>query len=378
MATLHAEDLELLRDTAARFFSEQLPVDALRALRDGRDESGFDRDKWHAMVAMGWPGILIGEDYGGVDFGYTALGHILEQSGRMLAASPLVATALLGAPLLAQGESARCRETLQAVVAGECLLALALEEGRYHAPANIATRAVTSANGYTISGRKTFVLDGHIADQIIVLARTHGADHDAGGLTLFLIDAAACGIRCERTVMVDARNAAQIEFEGVSVAADCIIGAPDVGFELLQPILDGARAGLAAEMLGSGEEAFDRTLEYLKVRQQFDVPIGSFQALKHRAAQMYCEVELARSATYAALAACDSDADAAAELACVAKAKACDMIELVTNEAIQMHGGIGMTDAADIGLFLKRARVAQQTLGDARYHRARYAQLLGL
>lgn len=379
MNVLTQEDLDLLRDTAARFFEEQLPIGALRKLRDEGDETGFDRALWREMADMGWAGTLIEEAYGGIAFGYTALGGILEHSGRTLAASPLVSTALICAPLVQRAGGAAQRESvLTAVAAGDRVLALALQESRRHNPVQISTRAVKSGDGYVIEGRKTFVLDGNIAEHLIVAARTSGNDNDRNGVSLFLIDAAQPGMRRVRTSMVDSRNAANVEFERVEVGADALLGDVDMGSDILEPILDGACAGIAAEMLGSGLEAFDRTIEYLKVREQFGAPIGSFQALKHRAAEMYCEIELTRSAVAAALEAIDAGGPHAPQLASLAKAKACEMLELVTNEAIQMHGGIGMTDEADIGLFLKRARVAQQTLGDAHYHRNRYADLIGI
>jgi len=379
MSDLTREDLDLLRDTAVRFFDEQLPIGTLRKLRDEQDETGFDRGLWREMAEMGWAGILIEEEYGGIAFGYTALGSILEQSGRTLAASPFISTVLLGAPIIANaGSDAQREDTLGAVAAGDQILALAHTETARHAPHRISTRAVPSADGYIIDGSKTFVLDGHLADRLIVVARTAGDDNNRDGLSLFLVDPAAPGVQRKRTIMVDGRNAANIEFAQVEVSTEAVIGRLGGGLEILEPVLDGACAGLAAEMLGTGLEAFDRTIEYLKIREQFGAPIGSFQALKHRAAEMYCEIELTRSATYAALAALDANGAEAAELASVAKAKACEMLELVSNEAVQMHGGIGMTDEADIGLFLKRARVAQQILGDVIFHRDRYATLIGI
>jgi alkylation response protein AidB-like acyl-CoA dehydrogenase len=331
------------------------------------------------MAEMGWTGILIGEADGGSDFGYPALGVILEQSGRTLAASPLISTALIGAPLIAACANETPRATvLGEVIAGNCILALALDETARHTPDQITTTATADGDGFVISGEKTFVLDGHIADRLIVAARTSGDARSRDGISLFLVDPAAAGVTRRRTVMVDGRNAANITFANVAVPADALLGTRDEAGAELEPILDGARAGLAAEMLGAGLEAFDRTIDYLKVREQFGAPIGSFQALKHRAAEMFCEIELARSATYAALDAMDAHRDDTAELASLAKTKACEMLELVSNEAVQMHGGIGMTDAADIGLFLKRARVAQQCLGDALFHRNRYADLIGI
>lgn len=379
MQTLTAEDLELLRDTASRFFTDEMPLESLRRLRDNVDATGFDRDRWRDMAEMGWTGILLEEADGGIDFGYAALGVIVEQSGRALAASPLVSTALIGAPLLAAcANEAQRTAVLGEVVAGDCILALALDETARHAPNHITTTATANGGGFVISGEKIFVPDGHIADRLIVAARTSGEPRSRDGISLFLVDPANAGVTRRRTIMVDGRNAANISFANVAVPADALLGSHDTAAAHLERVLDGARAGLAAEMLGTGLEAFDRTIEYLKVREQFDAPIGSFQALKHRAAEMYCEIELARSATYAALDALDARSDDAAELASLAKTKACEMLELVSNEAVQMHGGIGMTDAADIGLFLKRARVAQQYLGDALFHRNRYADLIGI
>lgn len=379
MDRLTQEDQELLRDTARRFFDERSPIGALRHLRDDQNDVGFDRDVWREMSAMGWAGILIDETDGGVALGYRALGIILEQSGRSLAASPLVSTVLSAAPIISTGGKPEQRaDTLAAVAGGDLLIALAHEESPRHAPYRISTRAIKNNDGYVVTGNKTFVLDGHVADRLLLVARTNGDDDERDGISLFLIDSALPGIQIKRTTMVDSRNAANIQFDDVQIPAGSLIGAPGDGAEILDPVLDGARAGIAAEMLGSGQEAFDITVEYLKVREQFGAPIGSFQALKHRAAEMFCEIELARSAVYAALEAIDKKACDAAELVCVAKAKACDMLELVSNEAVQMHGGIGMTDEANVGLFLKRARVAQQLFGDVVFHRQRFADLLGL
>ena len=376
MSELTAEDLELLRDTAARFFDEQMPITALRTLRDEGDETGFDRSQWREMAEMGWAGILLDESYGGTALGYAALGVILEESGRTLAASPLVSTVLLGAQAIARaGSIAQREDLLPGVTSGTTILALAHEESTRHAPHQIATRAVKSGDNYVLKGRKIFVLDGHVADHLIVVARNNGENDDREGISLFLVAANAPGIKRNRTILVDGRNAANIEFSDVTASA---LGTIGNGFDILEPILDGARASLAAEMLGTANEAFDQTIEYLKVREQFGAQIGSFQALKHRAAEMYCKIELARASAYAALAEIDAAGPESAQLASIAKTKACDMLELVSSEAVQMHGGIGMTDAADAGLFLKRARVAQQIFGDALYHRDRYANLIGI
>ena len=378
MNLLLNEEETILKRSAHEFFGTRLPVKALRALRDSQSADGFERAAWHEMAELGWAGVLLPETYGGSAMGYKGLGQILEESGRTLAASPLYASVLLGAPLVLAGASEAVKSAvLPAVAAGQCLLTLALDEHGRHMPTHVTTRATRMADGYRLHGSKGFVLDGHVADRIVVVARTSGGDDDSHGLTLFLIDGDARGLRRTRTPMVDTRNAARLELADVEVGAAAVLGTLDQGYALLEPVLDGARAGLAAEMLGSALEAFERTIAYLKLREQFDQKIGAFQALKHRAALMFCELELTRSAVVAALTAIDDGRADVPALASLAKAKACELLELVSNEAVQMHGGIGMTDAEEIGFFLKRARVAQQIFGDASFHRDRYATLMG-
>ena len=256
-------------------------------------------------------------------------------------------------------------------------LALALEESHHHRPTRITTRAERQGDDFVITGEKTFVLDGHSADQLIVVARTAGDDAAQAGITLFLVGREASGIDCQRTTMVDSRNAANIRLEGVIVPAESILGEIDKGWEVLEPVLDRGRVALAAEMLGCALEAFERTLEYLKEREQFGAPIGSFQALQHRAAIMQTEIELCRSVVLQAMAAVDETPEQLPLLASLAKARLNELVKLVTNEAVQMHGGIGVTDELEIGFFLKRARVAMQIFGDTGFHKDRYATLCG-
>jgi len=378
MSMLLNEEQTLLKSSAAEFFAAKSPVKALRALRDAGDSTGYDRALWREMAEMGWAGILIPEAYGGVDFGYKGLGQVLEEAGRTLVASPLESTVLLASPLIrAAGSEAQKRALLPGIASGELVVALALDEHPRHAPGQIAARAEPRGETFVLNGRKCCVLDGHVADHLIVVARTDGAAGAPAGLSAFLVPRAAPGLSCVRTPMVDSRNAANVALNDVTVPAEALLGPPGGAGEFLEPVLDGARVGLAAQMLGSGLEAFERTVKYLKLRTQFGVAIGSFQALKHRAALMYCELELTISAVLEALTALDAGRSDVPELASLAKAQACEMLELVTNEAIQLHGGIGMTDAEEIGFFLKRARVAQQLLGDAGFHRDRYATLRG-
>jgi alkylation response protein AidB-like acyl-CoA dehydrogenase len=378
MPLVLSSEAQMVRDTAHAFFRERSPITALRKLRDTNDPDGFSRSLWREMADLGWTGFLVPEDHGGSGFGVMGLAQVMEAAGRTLAATPLLSTALLGASLLSQSGTADQKdEHLPPLVAGERLFALALEETSRHAPTRIATAAVKHGAGYRLTGQKTFVLDGHVADVLIVAARTSGARDDRAGVTLFLVPGDAPGVTRTRTIMVDSRNAALVKLDGVQVPADAVLGPLEAGTDVLIPALDRARAALAAEMLGSAAEAFERTVQYLKDRRQFGVAIGSFQALKHRAAQMFCEIEVTRSAVLAACSSLDDGGNDAAALASLAKAKASDTLYLCGNEGVQMHGGIGMTDEHEIGFFMKRARVAQATFGDAAFHRDRYAALLG-
>jgi alkylation response protein AidB-like acyl-CoA dehydrogenase len=378
MALALNSETALIRETALDFFAKRSPVSALRKLRDDKDALGFSLPLWRQMVELGWAGFLVPERFGGAEYSLVGFGQVMEAAGRSLAATPLLATSLIGASALALGGSASQQEKyLPPLARGELLTALALEEGAHHAPHRIATAAERDGKGFRLSGEKRFVLDGHVANLFIVAARTGGGREDRRGLTLFLVPADAPGITRTRSFMVDSRNAALIRFGRVELGEEQVLGPLGGGADLLDQVLDRARAALAAEMLGSAAEAFERTLQYLKDRKQFGVPIGSFQALKHRAAQMFCEIELARSAVIAALSAIDDKANDAAQLASLAKAKAGDAFFLVSNEGIQMHGGIGMTDEHEIGFFLKRARVAEAAFGDRAFHRDRYAALQG-
>jgi alkylation response protein AidB-like acyl-CoA dehydrogenase len=381
MSLVLSEDQQLLKESAKAFVDQNAPVSVLRGLRDSKDAQGYDQNLWRQMLELGWAGMAIPEAYGGFEFGYGGLGVVLEESGRTLVSSPLIATVLLGASAINElGSDAQKSEFLPQVVSGELLLALAIDEKPHHRPCRIETSAVKSGEGYVLNGCKTFVLDGHIANKLVVVARTSGAIDDEEGLSVFLVDAAAEGVSINRSWMVDSRNSAMLSLNNVKVGADALLGAEGGAYTSLTRVLDIGRIGVAAEMLGSMQQAFEITLDYLKQREQFGVLIGSFQGLQHRAAEMYSEIELCKSAVRAALAALDdadkTDADIA-EFASIAKAKLSEVATLVSNEAVQMHGGIGMTDEYDIGFYMKRARVAAAFLGDALFHRERYASLNG-
>lgn len=369
------EDQNMLKDSAKSFCADNTPITQLRRLRDEKNESGFDRDTWKQMVELGWTGITVPEEFGGLGFGYMGLGVVMEECGRTLTASPLYATAVLGtSALLHGGTQEQKTELLGQIVGGELLMALALEEKPHHSPYGAETRVEKSGDGYKVSGSKKFVLDGHVADKLVVVARTSGNAGDRDGLTLVLVDSGAAGVSATRTIMADSRNAANIEFDG---AEGALLGEEGKGADVLDKVLDAGRILLAAEMLGGIQECFERTVEYLKVREQFGVPIGSFQALKHRAAQMFCEIELSKSVVLEALSALDEDSEQVAELASLTKARLNDTYNLVSSEGVQMHGGIGMTDEHEIGFFMKRSRVCEHTLGGSAFHRDRYGVLQG-
>jgi alkylation response protein AidB-like acyl-CoA dehydrogenase len=378
MALVLNEEQRLLQDTAKDFLASNAPVSALRQLRDEKDALGYSPELWQKMVDMGWSSIILPEEYGGLNFGFLGLGVVLEETGRTLTASPLFASAVVGASaILLGGSKAQKQALLTAVATGELTLALALEESHHHNPTHISTTAKRQGDNHVLNGSKCFVLDGHSADQLIVVARTSGAEGDSAGLTLLLVDRTADGVSCERTILMDSRNAANIRFENVVVAADNVLGDIDGGWAVLEPVLDRGRVAIAAEMMGSALEAFDRTVDYLKEREQFGTVIGAFQALQHRKAHLQSEIELCRSVLLQALSVVDDAPQDLPLLASLAKTKLNELAKQVTNEAVQMHGGIGVTDELDIGFFLKRARVAMQIYGDTGYHKDRYATLCG-
>ena len=378
MALILNEEQRFLQDTAKEFLNANAPVAALRKLRDEKDEQGYSSELWQQMAELGWAGIILPEQYGGLDFGFAGMGALIQESGHTLTASPLIATAVIGASaILLGGSEAQKQSLLPQVASGALTLALALEESNHHRPTAIALTAEAEAEHFRLNGGKLFVMDGHSADQLIVVARTSGASCEQDGISLFLVDANTEGVTRQRTIMADSRNAANIEFNNVAIPAANLIGELDQGWQVLEPSLDRGRVALAAEMLGNCWEAFNRTVEYLKEREQFGALIGRFQALQHRAALMYTELELSKSVVLQACSTVDENPDQLPLLASLAKARMNDVAKLVTNEAVQMHGGIGVTDELDIGLFLKRARVAMQLFGDAGFHKDRYASLNG-
>ena len=368
------EEQKLLRQAAKDFAHARSPLARARKLRGAGE--GYSRDVWKEMAELGWLGLTIDERHGGTGLGHRYLMVVLEELGAKLAPEPIVSTALLGATAIELGGSAELqREHLPAIVKGERIIALAHHErhSRFSLAAIDTTAEASTGTTWTLNGEKLHVADGSIADHFLVSARV------VDRVALFLVPASAKGVTVSREERVDGRSAASVRLDRVMVRQEMRLGAGGRGLRLLERVIDAGTAGLAAEMLGSMSAAFAMTLDYLATRVQFGVPIGSFQALQHRAARLYVETELARSAVMHASAMLDGLEGGApvARAVSVAKAKCSDAFMAIAHEAVQMHGGIGMTDEHDIGLFLKRARVCEMTFGDAAYHRDRFARLSG-
>ena len=375
MALTLDDSQRMLLDSARSFIGERAPIAHLRKLRDSRSADGFDRGLWREFADMGFAGVLVPEAQGGMGLGLVEAGVIMETIGRTLMPSPFFATAVLGArAFMAADAPERAAEALSQIASGQRLVALAVDEAARHRPANFATRASTTTGGaWRVDGEKTFVIDGHVAQTLIVAAQVDGG----AGIVLLLVDPGQPGVQVERTIMVDAHNSARVRLQGVTVAPDRVLVGPERGAQVLESLLDAGRAVLAAELVGAGDEVFARTLSYLKERKQFGKTIGEFQALQHRAAVLLTDLEMARAAVMKALQAAQAGGTSAARWVSVAKAKACAAGGLAAQEGVQMHGGMGMTDEFDMGLFMKRVRVLQELFGDASFHGDRLAQMGG-
>jgi alkylation response protein AidB-like acyl-CoA dehydrogenase len=376
MALILTEEQSMLRDSTRGLIGDKAPVSHLRQLRDSRDATGFSRELWKSFAEMGFAGLLVPENHGGSGLGCVEAGVVMEEIGRTLMPSPFLSTTVLAASALSRGGSAAQKaEHLPKISAGELLAALAVDEGPKHRPLQTRLRAARSGNGFRLNGSKAFVVDGHVADLLIVAARTAGSAGEGDGVTLFLVDPKAKGVATERTIMVDSHNAARIDFDNVEVNADHVLGEVDQGFGLLEGVLNIGRGAVASEMVGLSEEVFGRTVSYLKEREQFGKAIGEFQALQHRAAQLYIDIEITRAAVLKAQQALDGDVASAAAAVAVAKARAGATATRAVQEGVQMHGGMGMTDQFDIGFFMKRARVCEELFGDANFHADQLARM---
>ncbi|PZU79670.1 MULTISPECIES: acyl-CoA dehydrogenase family protein [Sphingomonas] len=368
------DEQTMLRDTAKDFVTEHAPVSHMRALRDAKDATGFSRDLWKQFADMGFTGILIGEDAGGLGLGHVEAGVVLEEIGRNLSPSPFLTTAV--AAVEALKGTAQADRWFPGILAGETVAALAIDEGAKHR-SSVGMKAERSGNGFRLTGAKQFVTHGHVADLLIVAARTAGSPDDDAGVTLFAVPRDAAGLTATPERLADASLAARIAFDGVEVDADAVIGEVDAGRDPLSRLLRAGRTGAAAEMLGVGGGAMDMTVGYLKDRKQFGVAIGSFQALQHRAAHLYSEMEVARAAVLKAQQLLDAGDEKADQAVSVAKAMTGLATTLAVQEGVQMHGGIGMTDEYDIGFYMKRGRVLAEMFGDANFHADLLAKTAG-
>jgi acyl-CoA dehydrogenase len=376
MALVLNEEQTLLRDSARNLITDKAPIAHFRKLRDDNDARGYSPEMWKTFAEMGFCGLLVPEEFGGSGLGHVEAGIVAEEIGHTVLPSPFLASAVLTASAIARGGSkAQKAEHLPKIAEGKLLGALAIDEGAKHRPQTIRLKAERSGNGFRLNGAKGFVIDGHVADVIVVAARTSGADGDRNGVTLFLVNPKTKGVAIERTIMVDAHNSARINFSNVELTADSVLGEVDQGRVLLDGVLNAGRAVVASEMLGVADEAFGRTAQYLKERKQFGKLIGEFQALQHRISHLYVDIEVTRAAILKALQSLDEDDANATGMVAVAKARAGTTGTLAVQEALQMHGGIGMTDQFDVGLFMKRMRVCQELFGDSNYQGEQLALL---
>ena len=378
MPLFHNEDQAMLAETASQFMAEEGAIGKqLRHWRDRECKDGFGHALWKQMAEMGFTGLLVGEADGGLGMGHVEAGIVLEEIGRNLTPSPFLTSSVLAATALDAGSADLKARWLPGLIAGDSVFAIAIDEGPKHRPERIAARAEKSGNGFRVSGQKDFVLHGASADMLVVAARTSGSDEDAEGITLFAVPKDAKGMTHDAVRLVDSSMATHTTFDGVELDGDAVIGEVDGGRDVLNKLLLAGRVGAAAEGVGVARGAMDRTVDYLKQRKQFGKLIGEFQALQHRAAHLYSEVETAGAVTIKAAQLLDAGSEQAELMASVAKAKVAKAAGLAVREGVQMHGGIGMTDEYDIGLYMKRERALQEFLGDQYYHANRVAELSG-
>jgi acyl-CoA dehydrogenase len=367
------DDMRMLRDSARRLFEGLDSIRALRRRRDAGDIPGLARGAWTEMTELGLPGVLVPEAFGGSGLGLRASIQIAEMMGKSLETGPFVASAVMGVTAILGGSNEDLKaRLLPEIAAGETVIAIAAEETARHRPDSVATTATRKEGGILLAGTKCTVIGGAAADFFIVTARIQSE------IGLFLVDAHAPGLAVTSGLSVDGQPWTKLILDGVAVSDADRIDGPDLVSAILERTLDAGRLHLAAEMLGCAQEAFDRALDYLKTRVQFGRKIGEFQALQHRAAILLGELEIARSVVMKAAALWDAHEPEARTFVSLAKARVGQIACHVTTEAVQFHGGIGVTDEFDIGLFLKRARAAADQLGDSAFHTERYAQLQGL
>ena len=378
MPLYHNDDQAMLADSARGFMADQGAIaKQLRHFRDIDCKDGFGHALWTQFAEMGFTGMLVPEADGGLGMGHVEAGIVLEEIGRNLTPSPFLTSSVMAATALAAGGDDLRGRYLPGLLSGDSIYAVAIDEGPKHRPERIAAKAERAGNGFKLSGTKSFVVQGASADMLIVAARTAGGETDNDGITLFAVPKDASGLSLDSVRLVDSAMAAHVKLDNVQLDADAVIGEVDGGRAVLNQVLNAGRVGAAAESVGVGMGAFDMTTTYLKQRKQFGKLIGEFQALQHRAAHLYSELEIARAAVIKAQHLLDGGSERAELMVSVAKAKAGQAASLAVREGVQMHGGIGMTDEYDIGLYMKRDRALAEFMGDQYYHAQRVAMLSG-
>ncbi|MCC6926599.1 acyl-CoA dehydrogenase family protein [Novosphingobium sp.] len=378
MPLYHTEDQAMLADTARQFMADEGNIaKQLRHYRDINCKDGFGHGLWKQFAELGFTGILVAEADGGLGMGHVEAGIVLEEVGRNLTPSPFLTSSVMAATALGQASDELKGRYLPGLLAGDSVFAVAIDEGPKHRPERIACRAERAGNGFRLSGAKSFVVQGGSADMLVVAARTAGSDEDDAGITLFAVPKDAAGLSLENARLVDSSQAAHVKLDGVQLDADAVIGEVDGGRDVLNRVIRAGRVGAAAESVGVAQGSFDMTTTYLKQRKQFGKLIGEFQALQHRAAHLYSELEIARATVIKAQQLLDTGSEKADLMVSVAKAKAGKAAGLAVKEGVQMHGGIGMTDEYDIGLYMKRDRALAEFMGDLYYHADRVAKLSG-
>lgn len=378
MSLLLNEEQSLLKDSAKAFVDENSNLASIRSRRSEPKNPGLDQAKWQKVVELGWTAIPFSEEHGGLGLGYAELGVVLEEIGRGLVDVPLFSNIVLaGGVLDLAGSDEQKKRFLPDLIAGASFMSLAYQEGARHTPNLVTTKLTEGPEGLTLNGKKQLVLDGGSADHLIVVCRSSGEKTDREGLSIVVVDARTKGVIVKNNLLLDGSRSANLEFQDVVVSEKDLIGDQGKGADTLDKLYAQASVALSAEMLGGAQTAFEMTLEYLKVREQFGAKIGSFQGLKHRASRWFCEIELSKSIVLKALRAIDSDDPKKDKIAHACKARLSSSFHLSGVEGVQMHGGIGVTDEHDIGLYMKRARVTELLLGDEAFHREKYAALSG-
>jgi alkylation response protein AidB-like acyl-CoA dehydrogenase len=374
-----SEQQEILRASARQFLERECPPEVVRRLCE--DPQGDIPELWQKLAQLGWLGLVLPESYGGSGLSFVDLTIVLEEMGRVLFPLPFFASVALGGlTLLEAGSEEQKQQMLPRLSQGELKLSLALLEagGRYD-PRGIGLRASIRGNRAMLNGTKLFVVDAHMADYVLCVARTRGGRDREAGISLFLIDMKSPGVACTPLLGIDqTRRLCEVSFTRVSVPLDQMLGGRDTAWPVLQRALDKATVALCAEMVGGAEKAMDMCVDYAKTRVQFGRQIGSFQAVKHKIADMKVVVENAKSAVYYAAWAVDTDAPEAPRAASIAKAYSSDTYTRVTADGIQVHGGVGFTWDHNLHLYFKRAKSSEILLGDAAWHRERTAALISL